>query len=154
LLAKTFYKPSQPHLQAAVLLSPAVIGLLRDSAFSIAAGAAGTAAEQGASLQACAEIAERMRCNMRTLAVAVRIATHPSTGRPIFELGDDEMEIGMGQHGEAGNGRMKLMSADETASIMLGMLAEDLAVIPGEELLLNGTGVCCPCRSRFDESHS
>ena len=64
--------------------------------------------------------------NMRTLAVAVRTATHPSTGQPIFELGDDEMEIGMGQHGEAGTGRMQLKSADETAEIMLDMLLEDL----------------------------
>ncbi len=52
---------------------------------------------------------------MRTLAVAVSTATHPSTGQPIFELADDEMEIGMGQHGEAGTGRMKLKTADETA---------------------------------------
>ena len=67
------------------------------------------------SLDACFEIAERMGRNMRTLAVAVQTATHPSTGQPIFELGDDEMEIGMGQHGEAGTGRMKLKTADETA---------------------------------------
>ena len=60
---------------------------------------AGAAAEQGASLEACYEIADRMQRNMRTLAVAVRTATHPATGNPIFEMGDDEMEIGMGQHG-------------------------------------------------------
>ncbi len=71
---------------------------------------AGAAAEEGQSLDACFEIAERMGHNMRTLAVAVRTATHPSTGQPIFDLGDDEMEIGMGQHGEAGTGRMKLKS--------------------------------------------
>jgi len=103
---------------------------------------AGAASEQGATLEECFEIAERMQKNMRTLAVAVRTATHPSTGNPIFELGDDEMEIGMGQHGEAGTGRMQLKSADETASIMLDMLLVDLAVSPGEELLvlLNGAG--------------
>lgn len=103
---------------------------------------AGAASEQGATLEECFEIAERMQKNMRTLAVAVRTATHPSTGSPIFELGDDEMEIGMGQHGEAGTGRMQLKSADETASIMLDMLLVDLAVSPGEELLvlLNGAG--------------
>jgi len=103
---------------------------------------AGAASEQGATLEKCCEIAERMQKNMRTLAVAVRTATHPSTGNPIFELGDDEMEIGMGQHGEAGTGRMQLKSADETASIMLDMLLVDLAVSPGEELLvlLNGAG--------------
>ena len=103
---------------------------------------AGAAAEQGASLDACLEIALRMERNMRTLAVAVRTATHPSTGQPIFELGDDEMEIGMGQHGEAGTGRGKLKTADETAEIMLNMLLDDLCVTAGEDLLviLNGAG--------------
>jgi dihydroxyacetone kinase-like protein len=103
---------------------------------------AGAAAEEGASLDKCLEIAERMQSNMRTLAVAVQTATHPSTGNPIFELGDDEMEIGMGQHGEAGTGRMQLKSANETADIMLPMLLDDLKVTAGEELLviLNGAG--------------
>lgn len=103
---------------------------------------AGAAAEQGCSLDKCLEIAERMERNMRTLAVAVRTATHPSTGQPIFELGEDEMEIGMGQHGEAGTGRMQLKTADETAEIMLNMLLADLEVKPGEELLaiVNGAG--------------
>jgi dihydroxyacetone kinase-like protein len=97
---------------------------------------AGAAAEQGASLDECVAIAERMERNMRTLAVAVRTATHPSTGQPIFDLGDDEMEIGMGQHGEAGTGRMQLKSADETANIMLQMLLDDLKVSAGEKLLV------------------
>ena len=103
---------------------------------------AGAAAEQGCSLDQCAVIAERMERNMRTLAVAVTTATHPATGHPIFELGDDEMEIGMGQHGEAGTGRMKLRTADETAELMLDMLLNDLKVTAGEELLVivNGAG--------------
>jgi dihydroxyacetone kinase-like protein len=103
---------------------------------------AGAAAEEGRPLEACFEIAERMGRNMRTLAVAVRTATHPSTGQLIFELGDDEMEIGMGQHGEAGTGRMKLKTADETAEIVLDMLLKDLDVKAGEELLVivNGAG--------------
>src|SRR5579859_2071157 len=103
---------------------------------------AGAAAEKGASLDACVEIARRMGGNMRTLAVAVRTATHPATGQPIFELGDDEMEIGMGQHGEAGTGRMALKSANQTAEIMLEKLLADLNVAEGEELLvlLNGAG--------------
>ena len=104
--------------------------------------AAGAAAERGFSLDECFSVAQRMEQNMRTLAVAVRTATHPATGHPIFELDDDEMEIGMGQHGEAGTGRMKLKTADETAEIMLEKLLADLAVNPGEELLvlLNGAG--------------
>jgi phosphoenolpyruvate---glycerone phosphotransferase subunit DhaK len=103
---------------------------------------AGAAAEEGRSLDACLEIADRMERNMRTLAVAVQTATHPSTGKPIFELGDDEMEVGMGQHGEAGTGRMKLKTADDTAELMLQMLLDDLKVKPREELLVivNGAG--------------
>ncbi len=103
---------------------------------------AGAAAERGAGLDACLEIATRMERNMRSLAVAVSTATHPSTGQPIFHLDDGEMEIGMGQHGEAGTGRMQLKSADETAAIMLDMLLEDLGVKSGEEILLlvNGAG--------------
>jgi phosphoenolpyruvate---glycerone phosphotransferase subunit DhaK len=103
---------------------------------------AGAAAEQGAPLDACLEIALRMERNMRSLAVAVKTATHPATGQPIFALGDDEMEIGMGQHGEAGTGRMQLKSADETAETMLNMLLGDLRVQSGEEILvlINGAG--------------
>lgn len=103
---------------------------------------AGAAAERGASLDECFNVAQKMERNMRTLAVAVRTATHPATGYPIFELGDDEMEIGMGQHGESGTGRMKLRTADETAEIMLEKLLADLEVKQGEELLvlLNGAG--------------
>ena len=103
---------------------------------------AGAAAEKGASLDKCFDVAQRMADNMRTLAVAVRTATHPSTGQPIFELGDDEMEIGMGQHGEAGTGRMELKTADETAEIMLEKLLKDLGAKEGDELLvlLNGAG--------------
>jgi len=103
---------------------------------------AGAAAEQGATLDVCLEIAERIERNTRTLAVAVRTATHPSTGSPIFELGEDEMEIGMGQHGESGVGKMPLKTADETAEIMLNMLLEDLIGVPGDELLVvvNGAG--------------
>lgn len=103
---------------------------------------AGAAAEQGSSLDECLAIAERMERNTRTLAVALTTATHPSTGQPIFTLADDEMEIGMGQHGEAGTGRMKLKTADDTAEIMLQMLLDDLKVKAGEDLLVivNGAG--------------
>jgi dihydroxyacetone kinase-like protein len=103
---------------------------------------AGAAAERGDSLDACFAVAQRMQSNMRSLAVAVRTATHPATEQPIFELGEEEMEIGMGQHGEAGTGRMPLKTADETAAIMLEMLLADLDVKQGEELLvlLNGAG--------------
>ena len=103
---------------------------------------AGAAAEQGKSLDECLAIAERMERNMGTLAVAVAGATHPSTGDVISELAEDEMVIGMGQHGEAGGGANKMMTADKTADAMLGMLLDDLKIQQGEEVLvmLNGVG--------------
>jgi dihydroxyacetone kinase-like protein len=97
---------------------------------------AGAAAEEGRSLDEVVTIAERMSKNMRTLSVAARTATHPATGLELSRLGDDEMEIGAGQHGETGAGRMKLLTADETASIMIERLVQDLAVKSGEELLV------------------
>ena len=103
---------------------------------------AGAAAERGQNLDEVLTVADRLERNMWTLAVAVKTATHPSTGEAIFTLGDDEMEIGMGQHGEAGTGRSKLKTADQTAEIMLDQLLADLEVDTGEELLviLNGAG--------------
>ena len=103
---------------------------------------AGAAAEAGKSLDEVLAVAKRMAEETATLAVAVTAATHPSTGEAMFTLGDDEMEIGMGQHGEAGTGQMKLKSADETAEVMLNQLLADLRIERGEDLLvlLNGTG--------------
>jgi len=103
---------------------------------------AGAAAEEGRSLAGVREVAERMSGRMATLAVALSTATHPSTGQPIFDLGPDEMEVGMGQHGEAGTGRMKLKTADETAALMLAPLLADIGAKEGEELLVivNGAG--------------
>jgi len=103
---------------------------------------AGAAAEEGRSLDDCLAIAQRVQDNMATLAVAVSAATHPSTGQPIFTMPDDEMNVGMGQHGEAGGGAMKLKTADETADIMLPLLLADRKIQQGEKvlLMLNGTG--------------
>ncbi|MCY2951142.1 MAG: dihydroxyacetone kinase subunit DhaK [Planctomycetota bacterium] len=103
---------------------------------------AGAAAEQRRSLDDCLAIATRMEANSATLAVAVSGATHPCTGEPIATFADDEMVVGMGQHGEAGTGSQKLASADKTAEIMLPMLLDDLKIKPGEQVLalLNGVG--------------
>lgn len=103
---------------------------------------AGAAAQMGKSLEEVAAITQRFVDNMATVAVAAKGATHPSTGEIISILGEDEMEIGMGQHGEGGGGRQPLKTADETAAIMLDALLEDLDIRSGEELLVvvNGTG--------------
>jgi len=103
---------------------------------------AGAAAEEGKSLDEIVEIAERFSSRMATLAVAVKTATHPSTGQSIFELADDQMEIGMGQHGEPGTGSTRLMTADETAHAMLDRLVTAVDARRGDRLLviLNGSG--------------
>jgi len=103
---------------------------------------AAAAAAEGKPLNEVAAITQRFVDNMATLAVAVRGATHPITGNSFAELDDDEMEIGMGNHGEGGGGRQALKSADETAEIMLNTLLRDLSIKNGEKLMLilNGVG--------------
>lgn len=103
---------------------------------------AGAAAAAGKNLEDVAALAQRFADNMATLAVAARGATHPATGSVIADLPDDEMEIGMGQHGEGGGGRQKMKTADETADIMVDALLADLSIKAGEKimLVLNGTG--------------
>lgn len=103
---------------------------------------AGAAAAEGKSLEEVAEIAQRFADNMATLAVAARGATHPSNGASLADLGDDEMEIGMGQHGEGGGGRQPMKTADETAEIMVNALLADIGIQDGEKIMLiiNGTG--------------
>lgn len=103
---------------------------------------AGAAAEAGKSLDEVTAIAERFNQNMRTLAVAVSPATHPANAAVIGEIADDEMEVGMGQHGEGGGGVMKLATADETADIMLNKLLDTMDVQSGDKLfvMINGSG--------------
>lgn len=103
---------------------------------------AGAAAAEGKSLEEVASIAQRFADNMATLAVATKGATHPATGSLLADLGEDEMEIGMGQHGEGGGGRQPMKSADETAQIMVDALLKDLSIKEGEKimLILNGAG--------------
>jgi len=103
---------------------------------------AGAAAEQGRSLDEVFAVAEKYNNNMATLAVALKTATHPSSGQSIFDLADDEMEVGMGQHGEAGTGRSKMKTADETADIMLTQLLEAVKAKKGDKVfvMINGAG--------------
>jgi len=102
----------------------------------------GAAAEQGKSIDEIVEIGERFNKQMATLAVAMTGCTHPQNGEPIAVLADDEMEIGMGQHGEAGGGLSKILTADETASRMVTELIKATGVAAGDSamLLINGTG--------------
>lgn len=102
----------------------------------------GAAAEEGMSIDQVCAIAERFNNNMATLAVAMRTATHPASGQAIFDLADDEMEIGMGQHGEAGTGPCKIKTADQTAELMADRLLAAIHAQPGDQVLtiINGSG--------------
>jgi dihydroxyacetone kinase-like protein len=103
---------------------------------------AGAAAEAGKSLDEVYAIASRFNDNMATLAVAMKTATHPASGQVIFDLADDEMEIGMGQHGEAGTGPSKILTADQTAELMLSRLIEAVKAKSGDRVMvmINGSG--------------
>ncbi|MFR2405470.1 MAG: dihydroxyacetone kinase subunit DhaK, partial [Eubacterium callanderi] len=103
---------------------------------------AAAAAAEGKSLDEVAAIAQKFADNMATIAVAAKGATHPANGEVISTLGDDEMEVGMGQHGEGGGGRQPMKSADETAVIMADELIADLDLKAGEDVMvfINGSG--------------
>lgn len=101
---------------------------------------AGAAAEEGRSLEEVAEIAERVNANARSMGMALTGVTVPANGKPSFELADDEVEIGIGIHGEPGRRREKAASAAETAQTLLDPI---LAELPGEGsvlLFVNGMG--------------
>lgn len=102
----------------------------------------GAFAETSSSLAKCKAIAEKIRDNTRTLAMALTTCASPITGEIMFEMPDDEMEIGMGVHGEMGFGRQKIVSANETVDLMLAPILQDLPFKSGDEVLvmLNNSG--------------
>ena len=103
---------------------------------------AGAAAEQGKSLPEVKAVAEKVIANIRSFGFALTSCTVPAAGSPTFEIGEDEMEFGVGIHGEPGRKREKLISADELAARIVPDIAEDLKLVKGEEiaLLINGFG--------------
>lgn len=102
----------------------------------------GAYAEGDVTLAQCKAMAEKIRDNTRSLAVALTPGTNPLTGTAMFELPDDEVEIGMGVHGEVGQGRRKFTTADDLVDAMLPPIIEDLPFEAGDEVLvlLNNSG--------------
>ncbi|MDR1545218.1 MAG: dihydroxyacetone kinase subunit DhaK [Deltaproteobacteria bacterium] len=103
--------------------------------------AAGAAAAEGLDLDGVERAARLAMENSRTLGVCLTPATLPETGLATFELGDDEMEIGMGAHGEAGIKRDKMRPASELAEFMIGKLCEDFPLRSGDEVVLMANGM-------------
>lgn len=103
---------------------------------------AGGAAAELSSLDDVARVAAKAEANTRSMGVAVSPGSLPETGKPTFELGDDEIEVGMGAHGEAGVLRQKMVPADTLVDQMLLPVIADLGLADGDEvaLLINNLG--------------
>src|SRR6202171_3165432 len=102
----------------------------------------GAAAETGMPLAALKALGDEANRRTRSMGVALLPCTVPAAGRPNFTLADNEMEMGVGIHGEPGRRRVPLASADAIADELLGAILKDLAPKQGSEVLLlvNGFG--------------
>ena len=103
---------------------------------------AGAGAESGTSLAELKELAEHVNANVRTMGVALTSCTVPAVGRPTFDLPDDEVELGIGIHGEPGRERAPWMTSRETVEYLANAVLDDLPFNEGDEVLafVNGMG--------------
>jgi dihydroxyacetone kinase-like protein len=102
----------------------------------------GAAAEEGRDLAALKALGDRVNAATRSIGIALTSCTVPAAGKPTFDIAADEMEIGVGIHGEPGRRRVKLRPADEIAAEMVNALTTDLGERARGEaiLLINGFG--------------
>jgi dihydroxyacetone kinase-like protein len=103
---------------------------------------AGAAAEAGRPLKEVTTICNEVNANARSMGMALTSCTVPAAGKPTFELGGDEMEMGVGIHGEPGRERMKIKPASEIVEMMATAVVEDLPFASGDNVLafVNGMG--------------
>lgn len=103
---------------------------------------AGAKAEQAGSLAEVKKVAEKVIANVRSMGMALSRCTIPAAGKPSFILAEDEMEIGIGIHGEPGIERKKISSADEIANELMQKILDDMALNQEDEvaLMINGLG--------------
>ena len=103
---------------------------------------AGAASECGLNLEDVAKVVRKAVANTRTMGVALSPCIVPQVGIPTFSINDDEIEIGMGIHGEPGIEVRKMMNADEVANVMLSKILADLRLVKGDEVsvMINGLG--------------
>jgi dihydroxyacetone kinase-like protein len=102
----------------------------------------GAAAEEGADLATVKALCEGVQANVRSMGMALTSCTVPAAGKPTFDIGDDEMEIGIGIHGEPGRERRKLATADEITEMLAIPIIDDLPFKSGDRVLafVNGMG--------------
>ncbi len=102
---------------------------------------AGAKAEAGGTLQEVKAAAEKVIANVRSMGMAMSACTIPANGKPGFELGEDEIEIGMGIHGEPGVEKSSIKTADEIAAILLDKILADMDYSNSEvAVMVNGLG--------------
>ena len=104
--------------------------------------ACGAAAERGASLEELLRIADKVNSQVRSMGVALTSCVPPLKGAQLFEIADDEMEVGIGIHGEPGRRRDKLKAADAIVDEMFDAIASDLPFKSGDRIavMVNGLG--------------
>ncbi|MBA2756244.1 MAG: dihydroxyacetone kinase subunit DhaK [Chloroflexi bacterium] len=102
----------------------------------------GAAAEAGKDLDTVAALCQKVQDNVRSMGMALTSCTVPAAGKPTFEIADDEMEIGVGIHGEPGRRRVKIASADEITDMLVGPILDDGVIAKGDTVLafVNGLG--------------
>ena len=100
----------------------------------------GAAAEAGADLAACKALGDRVNAATASMGVAFTSCTVPAARRPTFDIGDDEMEVGVGIHGEPGRRRETIRPADDIVQTLLGAIVADLKPARGCEVLLHVNG--------------
>jgi len=102
----------------------------------------GAAAEQRKSLKEVADVCRKVKAWGRTMGMALTSCTVPHVGKPTFDLPEDQMEIGIGIHGEPGRTRMAVKSADEIVEMLMEPVISDIPFKAGDEVLLfvNGLG--------------
>ena len=102
----------------------------------------GAAAEEGRPLAEVAGLCRTVNERSRSMGVALTSCTTPMAGKPTFDLGDDEMEVGVGIHGEPGRERRPLASAREVVETLAGAVVDDLPFADGDAVLafVNGMG--------------
>ena len=103
---------------------------------------AGAMANEMASLDEVKRVTQKAVDNTRSLGIALGPCTIPLVGKPNFEISDDEMEIGMGIHGEQGVERVKMRTADEIAATLVDRVVNDMPFVAGDEVavLVNSLG--------------
>jgi len=104
--------------------------------------AVGAASEKGADMAELVRIGNKVIGQVRTMGIALSSCIPPVRGTSLFEIADDEMEVGIGIHGEPGRQRTKLVSANEVVDILLDAIVPDLPFVKGDEvaLMVNGLG--------------